>query len=352
MMPTLWLFDIEPHEQRYTIEWAEHLPKQLQNAMAQHKKAWRLEIVKGTATTGSTTPGAFLNFAETNAYKAEQVAAFSRLVHQGKVKDGDRVLFADAWHPGVIHLRYMADLLGSDFTIDVMWHAGSYDPHDFLGRNYKTQKWSFNFERALFEAADRNYFATKFHQQMFVEAIEPSNRSRPRVVGWPMEYLSPLIRPLAGSVKKDTILFPHRMAPEKMPRALEILRDYLPQYRIVFAQEQALTKQQYHAELARALVVFSASLQETLGIGTFEGLLAGAVPVVPNRLSYTEIYPGWTYPAEWSASERAVGENAKQIVGFIERAIRGYDPKALVGLSQTIKGNFFDGRRLYRYVLR
>lgn len=306
-MPTLWLFDIEPHEQRYTIEWAEHLPKQLQNAMALHKKPWRLELVQGTPTSGSTTPGAFLNFAETNAYKAEQVTAFSRLVQQGKIQDGDRALFADAWHPGVIHLRYMADLLGLDLTIDVMWHAGSYDPHDFLGGNHKTQKWSYNFERALFEAADRNYFATKFHQQMFVEAIEPSNRSRPRVVGWPMEYLGPILKPLVGSAEKDTILFPHRMAPEKMPKALEILRDHLPQYRIFFAQEQALTKQQYHQELARALVVFSASLQETLGIGTFEGLLAGAVPVVPNRLSYAEVYPGWTYPAEWSASERAVG---------------------------------------------
>lgn len=351
-MPTLWLFDIEPHEQRYTIEWAEHLPKQLRNAMAQHKKPWRLELVQGTPTTGSTTPGAFLNFAETNAYKAEQVAAFSRLVQQGEIQDGDRALFADAWHPGVIHLRYMADLLGLDLTIDVMWHAGSYDPHDFLGANYKTQKWSFNFERALFEAADRNYFATKFHQQMFLEAIEPSNRSRPRVVGWPMEYLGPLIGPLAGSVEKDTILFPHRMAPEKLPKALDILRDHLPQYRIVFAQEQALTKQQYHQELARALVVFSASLQETLGIGTFEGLLAGAVPVVPNRLSYTEIYGNWTYPSEWSSDEQTVADHAQQLAQFIEAAIQNRDPSDLEQLAGSVGDEFFNGRKLYKNVLR
>lgn len=352
-MPTLWLFDIEPHEQRYTSEWRVYLPQQLQAAMAANtSKDWELKIISGAPTSGTLTPGAFLNFAETNAYKADQVAAFSRLVHKGIVKNGDRALFADAWHPGVIHLRYMADLLGLDLSIDVMWHAGSYDPHDFLGGNYKTQKWSYNFERALFEAADRNYFASKFHQQMFSETIEPSNRYRPRVVGWPMEYLGPMLRPLAGRVEKDTILFPHRMAPEKMPKALELLRDHLPQYRIVFAQEQGLTKQQYHQELGRALVVFSANLQETLGIGTYEGLLAGAIPIIPNRLSYTEIYGGLCYPSEWSASEEAVAEHAQDLATFIEASIQNRHATELEMLCQSVEDGFFNGKKLYRHVLR
>jgi len=194
-MPTLWLFDIEPHEQRYTIEWQTYLPQQLTAAMEQHRKPWELQVVHGAPTTGTTTQGAFLNFAETNAYKACQVAEFSLLVQQGKVKRGDRALFADAWHPGVIHLRYMSDLLGLDLSIDVMWHAGSYDPQDFLGRTQGSKKWSHNFERAVFEAADLNYFATKFHKKLFTTTINPSKPSTPRAVGWPTRYQRPTLRP-------------------------------------------------------------------------------------------------------------------------------------------------------------
>ena len=84
-MPTLWLFDIEPHEQRYTGEWAVHLPRQLERAMLAPKRIWKLEIVKGGATSGVPTPGAFLNFAESNAYKGCQVAEFSLAVQQGRV---------------------------------------------------------------------------------------------------------------------------------------------------------------------------------------------------------------------------------------------------------------------------
>ncbi|WP_300035759.1 hypothetical protein [uncultured Roseobacter sp.] len=352
-MPRLWLFDIEPHEQRYTGEWQKTLPQQLHAAMyLKGQKAWSLEVVSGHQTSGKTSIGGFLDFAETNAYKAAQVSEFVAMVQSGTVRDSDRVLFADAWHPGVIQCRYIADLLDIDLSIDVMWHAGSYDPWDQLGQKVSNKAWSYAFEKAVFQASDTNYFATKFHWEMFHDALRPDQPERAKTVGWPMEYLCPLLEPLAGSTEKDTILFPHRLASEKMPKALEILRDHLPQYRIVFAQEQALTKQQYHQELARALVVFSASLQETLGIGTFEGLLAGAVPIVPNRLSYTEIYGDRAYPSEWSANEQAVADHARQLAQFIEAAIQSRDPSTLEELAVSVGDEFFNGRELYRHVLR
>lgn len=102
-MPTLWLFDIEPHEQRYTAEWQTYLPQQIEAAMKGiPRRQWRLQMVSSVKTSGSTTKGAFLNFAETNVYKSQQVAAFAAEVDKGNVKKGDRLLFTDAWHPGVI----------------------------------------------------------------------------------------------------------------------------------------------------------------------------------------------------------------------------------------------------------
>ena len=35
----------------------------------------------------------------------------------------------------------MAELLGVDISIGGLWHAGSYDPHDFLGRLIGDKPW-------------------------------------------------------------------------------------------------------------------------------------------------------------------------------------------------------------------
>ena len=41
--------------------------------------------------------------------------------------------------------------------------------------------------------------------------------------------------------------------------------------------------------LGEAKMVFSANLQETLGISWYEGLLVDTIPMVPDRLSYKEM---------------------------------------------------------------
>lgn len=258
-MPTLWLFDIEPHEQRYTSEWRTYLPNQLEAAMQkQSAMKWTLRVVSGEPTSGALSCGGFLNFAETNKYKAEQVVQFSQFVTDETAESGDRLLFTDAWHPGVIHCRYMSDLLGLRLKIHSMWHAGSYDRHDFLGRMVTDKQWSANFERALYRASDRNYFATDFHRRLFLKTLKPGHDGRAKVVGWPMEYLPSLLSKYEGIEKRNLVLFPHRMVPEKQPEVFSYLSSLLPEFQFVFAQDKRRTKAEYHTLLAQALVVFSA----------------------------------------------------------------------------------------------
>ncbi len=71
------------------------------------------------------------------------------------------------------------------------------------------------------------------------------------------------------------MLFPHRLAPEKQPQIFKDLAGSFPDWQFVACQETALAKREYHDLLARSRVVFSCSLQETLGIGCYEGVLAG-----------------------------------------------------------------------------
>ena len=117
--------------------------------------------------TSSQSPGAFLNFSGTNYWKSEQLKKISHMFANGEVKDGDYFLYTDAWNPTVLQLKYMAELLNVKIKIGGMWHAGSYDPVDFLGRLIGDAPWVRHAERSMFEIFDDNYFATEFHLDMF-----------------------------------------------------------------------------------------------------------------------------------------------------------------------------------------
>ena len=92
----------------------------------------------------------------------------------------------------------------------------------------------------------------------------------------------------------------------------------MPEYEWVVCQEQALTKDQYHTLLGEAKIVFSANLQETLGISMYEGALVGATPMVPDRLSYQEMYSDWfKYPSVWTESWEQYVANRDQLVAAI-----------------------------------
>ena len=52
-----------------------------------------------------------------------------------------------------------------------MWHAGSYDPHDFLGRLIGEKAWVRHAEKSMFWCYDHNYFATEFNQTCLLQEL-------------------------------------------------------------------------------------------------------------------------------------------------------------------------------------
>ena len=308
-MANVFLVDLEPVETRYTAQWKTHVPELLRKA------GHHVQILSGpTDIPNATTPGAFLNFGGTNIYKSSQVEGMGRLFCSGAVRPGDHFLFTDAWHPGIINLKYMSELLGIPVKIHALWHAGSYDPADFLGRLIGSANWVRHAEKSFYHAVDHNYFATQFHSTMFITNLLGGTEDRKfyfpnkKIVhtGWPMEYMSATLSPFKNKTKRDLILFPHRIAPEKQVEIFRDLKTHLPQYEFVVCQDEQLTKDEYHNLLGEAKMVFSCSLQETLGIGCYEGALVDAIPFVPNRLSYQEMYDdAFKYPSEWTESYNA-----------------------------------------------
>jgi hypothetical protein len=123
--------------------------------------------------------------------------------------------------------------------------------------------------------------------------------------------------------KRDLILFPHRIAPEKQVEIFRDLKEHLPQYEFVVCQDQQLSKREYHNLLGEAKLVFSANLQETLGISWFEGALVDAIPMVPDRLSYSEMaIDTFKYPSEWTESFESYTQHrpavCKKIIDYME----------------------------------
>ena len=169
-MNTIYIVSLEPLETRYTVEWFEEFPKLLQGKTTQYN----IIQINGHGsgyTSAAVTSGAFLNFTQTNIWKNNQMNQICSLIESGKIQSGDKFIFMDAWNTGIIQLRYMSDLLGLNIEIHSIFHAGSYDPQDFLGRLVKDKTWSYAFEKSIFHASDFNYFATYYHMDLFAKKM-------------------------------------------------------------------------------------------------------------------------------------------------------------------------------------
>ena len=358
----IYIVDIEAVDTRYTAQWKKHLPEQLRE-----HTGGDVTVISGGEVPQATTPGAFLNFGGTNVYKSKQLEQIGEMFCNGKVRDGDYFLYTDAWNPTVIQLRYMAELLGVDIRVGGLWHAGSYDPQEFLGRVIGEKGWVRHAEKSMFWCYDHNYFATEFHLNLFAKELlkykgmfgmtpaETLKDANDNIVitGWPMEYMNETLTPFKNMEKKDTIVFPHRLAPEKQLDIFKDLEKELPEYEFIVCQEQELTKDEYHNLLGKAKIVFSANTQETLGISCYEGALVGATPMVPDRLSYTEMYDAdFLYPSDWTIDFESYKMNKDLVVAHIRKIMSEHDKDYIDRLAINLSQTFFSGDALYDVIKR
>ena len=355
-MANVYIVDIEAVETRYTAQWKTHVPKLLTEA------GHNVQIVHGPEDIPSaTTPGAFLNFGGTNIYKSSQIEKIGRAFCAGSIHSGDHFIFTDAWHPGIINLKYMSELLNIPVKIHALWHAGSYDPQDFLGRLIGDAPWVRHAEKSFFHAIDHNYFATDFHIDLFCKELLNIDRETADLTyikegkivrtGWPMEYMQETLAPYKGMKKRDLILFPHRIAPEKQVEIFRDLAKQLPEYEFVVCQDQQLTKDEYHKLLGESKIVFSCSLQETLGIGCYEGAIVDAIPMVPNRLSYTEMYTDhFKYPSDWTINWEQYLLNREALVHYIKLTMNSYESTLPFtrNLAEHLHSKFFSAAGLLK----
>jgi glycosyltransferase involved in cell wall biosynthesis len=365
-MKTIYIVALESVPTRYTCQWLDGLPRAIEQFAKDAGKDVRVVNVVGADDEQIVTPGAFLNFAGTNVWKSQQAIEISKLFAAGEIKAGDKILFTDAWNPAIIQVKYMAELLNIPVELHGIWHAGSYDPQDFLGRLIVDKRWSKSTERAIFHALDYNIYATDFHIQLFLDGVFINDNAEDELTpndvaykvvksGQPHESMMDKLEPYAYKQKRNLILFPHRVAPEKQPLIFQDLAKELPEYEWVICQDKKLSKDEYHELLGASKIVFSANLQETLGISAMEGVLVDSMPLVPDRLSYTEMYlDRFKYPSEWTTDYNAYLRNKSKLIAKIRDMMDNYDTyyDDLMVQDCILRNDYMRGTRMYQNLLK
>lgn len=269
----IYLVDIENIPNRYSEQWRKW-----------HEELFSLynieNLIIGSDETVETKKNEFMSFIPSNRYKAKQIIHLADLLSKEEIKENDVVYFMDAWHPGVISLYQMRIFYPHKFKIAGFWHAGSYDSHDILGPYFKDLS---PIEIGYSHCLDGNFFATEFSKNLFENITHIYNSS---VVGFLMDqdFMGP------WQTKEKMIVFPHRISPEKHPEMFDELSSLMPDWNCIKTIEVAKDKKDYYSLLKRAKYSVSFAEQETFGISMVESFNHGCIPIVPNRLSYKELF--------------------------------------------------------------
>ena len=291
----IWQVPIEPLEERYSKQWTEWFEQEFVNLGVE------FTTIKGEILSTKIRQGSFLDVIGTNFYKACQLKSLCGLLENGFIKDDDVILLHDGWFPGIEMLAYIRDALDLKFKIYAIFHAGTYDPWDFLTQK-GMRKWGKYIERSWLEFIDGIFVASKFHKNLilqgsyetlsFADGSFATLANKIHVTGLPIypDFVQP------DAHKENIIVFPHRLDPEKQPEMFQKLRSELVKRRdfgwiMTNTKTLCTTKQQYYNLLNKAKISVSCALQETWGIAMQESVMCGCIPIVPNRLSYQELYP-------------------------------------------------------------
>jgi hypothetical protein len=106
--------------------------------------------------------------------------------------------------------------------------------------------------------------------------------------------------------------------------------------------------------LATSKIVFSASLQETLGISAYEGALLNSIPMVPDRLSYSEMYQDiFKYPSGWTTSWNSYQSHKQKLAHHIIVNMTNYENRIPYLQKQTndLTNNFFNATVMLNNIL-
>jgi hypothetical protein len=283
---------IELLEERYSQQWFHWFDAEFKKF-----KINALHVLPPSGLKAEIQTGEFLDVIGTLEFKSEQLRWICSLFRNGQVSKETVFLIADSWFPGLEMLAYLRDALKIPFKIVGIFHAGTWDQHDFITKA-GMRSWGKHCELAWFNILDAICVATQFHKKLIIESVDSvekwsikdSLQNKIHVTGLPIypDFVKP-------TKKENIIVFPHRLAQEKNPECFNHLQQALAKdfcdWTFIKTKEVTHSKSEYYDILNRAKVAVSFADQETFGISMLESVLCGCIPIVPDKLSYKELYP-------------------------------------------------------------
>jgi glycosyltransferase involved in cell wall biosynthesis len=344
---TLWYLPLERLEERYTAQQYFWMLNAIEAA------GLRCAVLPDRPLSRETEGHQFLPWASRCHVALEQSAHLVKAFHSGGVKDGDAILFADLWHPGLEAAAYLRDLLPRPVRLYAIHYAGPFDPHD---QTASLGYWGGYQEAAWLHALDGVFVGSQAHYTLIARGLAAlAVRDRERlltkvhITGLPFD--SSDVRALAASETfaggadrrtlappRLTVLWPHRLAPEKDPEAFYTLARRLapefPKVRwLVTSSRQgqrailpapvefeSVSKAAYYATLASAAVMVSTAYQETFGYTIHEAAALGTPVLCPRRACYPERL----------ADPVHLYDTADELADKVRQALRGELPPAEV----------------------
>jgi len=278
MSKLIWL-PLEKLDQRYTVLWSLQYPSEFERLGIDYM------TIEGEQLTNKIELGQVLDAYGTNYFKFGQLSNLIKAMHSRQVTSDDVLLFADIWLPGLEALEYIACLGGVRPKITGILHAGTYDSSDFTYL-HGMRPWGRPLEECWFSFVDLMFVGSEYHKKMVLSNFNiPSEKIA--VTGLP--FYPPSVSPQPRS--DSTIVFPHRLDPEKRPHEFDALKEFFPEATFIRTKDHSYTKEQYFQLLASSTVAVSFAQHENFGYGMLEATALGCIPLMPNGLSYAEYYP-------------------------------------------------------------
>lgn len=285
----LWYLPLERIDKRYTVLMDRQLKEGFVKFGIDFKEISGKQLTKGVIETG-----AFLDSDGTNYFKFSQLQKICQLFKNNDIKNGDVFFVSDLWFPGLISIPYMAMFHKINVRICGMMHAGSWTDTDFVN---KLKDWSHHVEKGWFRLVDKVFLGSLFHKQDILNKKVCDQSEKLFVTGLPFssEDICTIERKKLMLKKEPIIVLTGRLDDEKQPWFFDAVAKKIIKMGIkvnfIKTMELNLSKNEYFDLLARSTIVFSAALQENFGYGVLEGVSLGCSPVVPDSLSYVEMYP-------------------------------------------------------------
>lgn len=214
----------------------------------------------------------------------------------------DNILFIDFFTPWLDILQYLLEIKWKNIKLWALLHGWSFLPRDLY--TWPRLKYSENLWFSIFDII---YVPSKHLYNLVPDAF----KWKVKILPWGMDsFLSK--KPLSEKEKDIDILFPHRLDDDKWIDDLIFLISKLENYTFGITSFKSLEKNKYYKRLktfknvrfifwenekqhvhtlSKAKIVLSCAYQENFWYGIVKSVLSWAIPILPNREVYPELFP-------------------------------------------------------------